>query len=58
VDLNNHANSEAGQPTDQEMNRMVDDLRMQYLNAFGREKYEQAVSPEERAARERRRNPR
>jgi hypothetical protein len=39
------------------MNHMVDDLRMQYLNAFGREMYEQAVSPEEREATDRRRNP-
>jgi hypothetical protein len=53
-----HAAKEAREPTEDEMNHMVDDLRMQYLNTFGREMYEQAVSPEEREATERRRNPR
>jgi hypothetical protein len=48
VDMNDHANSEAGQPTTQEMNQMVDDLRMQFLNAFGREAYERAVPEEDR----------
>jgi RHS repeat-associated protein len=48
VDMNDHANSEARQPTTQEMNQMVDDLRMQFLNAFGREAYERAVPEEDR----------
>jgi RHS repeat-associated protein len=52
-----HGTIEARPPTEEEMNQMVDDMRMQYLNTFGREMYEQAVSPEERAATERRRNP-
>jgi RHS repeat-associated protein len=53
-----HTEEESRAPTQDEMNHMVDDLRMQYLNTFGREMYEQAVSPEEREATERRRNPR
>jgi anti-anti-sigma regulatory factor len=45
-----HGAEEAREPTQDEMNRMVDDMRMQYLNRFGREMYEQAVSPAEREA--------
>jgi hypothetical protein len=30
------------------MNQMVDDVRMQFLNAFGREAYERAVPEEDR----------
>jgi RHS repeat-associated protein len=56
-DMDAHTETESKHPTQDEMNQMVDDLRMQYLNAFGREMYEQAVSPEERAATDRRRNP-
>ncbi len=57
-DMDAHTEAESRQPTQGEMNHMVDDLRMQYLNAFGREMYEQAVSQEEREATDRRRNPR
>ena len=54
VDMKDHANVEARQPTDAEMNQMVDDLRMQFLNAFGREAYERAVPEEDRKATEER----
>ena len=53
-----HTEEESREPTQDEMNHMVDDLRMQYLNAFGREMYERAVSLEERDATDRRRNAR
>lgn len=48
LDMNDHANVEAREPTEAEMNQMVDDLRMQFLNAFGREAYERAVPEEDR----------
>ena len=54
VDMIDHANVEARQPTDGEMNKMVDDLRMQFLNAFGREAYEGAVPEADRKATEER----
>ena len=34
VNMKDHANIEARQPTDAEVNQMVDDLRMQFLNAL------------------------
>jgi hypothetical protein len=53
-DMKGHADIEARQPTDAEMNKMVDDLRMQFLNAFGKEAYEKAVPEEDRRATEER----
>jgi RHS repeat-associated protein len=53
-DMKAHADTEARQPTDAEMNKMVDDLRMQFLNAFGKEAYEKAVPEEDRRATEER----
>jgi RHS repeat-associated protein len=55
---NEHGDKESREPTEEEMNHMVDDMRMQYLNAFGREMYEKAVPQSEREATERRKNPR
>jgi RHS repeat-associated protein len=48
VDMLVHSNAEGRKPTDAEMNQMVDDLRMQLLNAFGREAYERAVPEADR----------
>ena len=54
LDMKDHADAEARPPTDSEMNQMVDDLRMQFLNGFGREAYERAVPEEDRKATEER----
>ena len=53
-DMDAHAAEEARPPTPEEMNTMVDQMRMSYLQTFGREEYERAVSREEREATERR----
>jgi RHS repeat-associated protein len=50
LDMKAHADIEARQPTQEEMNAMIDELRMRYLHTYGREAYEQAVSKEEREA--------
>jgi hypothetical protein len=54
LDMKAHTNIEARYPTDPEMNQMVDDLRMQFLNAFGKEAYERAVPEQDRKATEER----
>ncbi|HEX7772178.1 MAG TPA: RHS repeat-associated core domain-containing protein, partial [Pyrinomonadaceae bacterium] len=53
-DMAAHSGEEARPPTPEEMNTMVDQMRMRYLQTFGQEAYEQAVSREERNATERR----
>lgn len=53
-DMAAHAGEEARPPTPEETNTMVDQMRMRYLQTFGQEAYEQAVSREERDATERR----
>ena len=54
ADMAAHDAGEDREPTQQEMNTMVDQMRMYYLKTFGREEYERAVSREEREATERR----
>jgi hypothetical protein len=54
LDMAEHKEDEAREPTQDEMNAMVDEMRMRYLHTFGQEAYEQAVSKEEREATERR----
>lgn len=56
-DMAAHEAAEARPPTPEEMNTMVDQMRMHYLQTFGREEYERAVSREEREATERRLRP-
>lgn len=53
-DMDIHAANEAREPTESEMNAMIDEMRMRYLYAFGREEYEKAVSPSQRKETERR----
>lgn len=53
-DMNAHAAQEAREPTDCEMNTMIDEMRMRFLYAFGREAYERAVSRGQREATEQR----
>lgn len=48
VDLWNHSAEEDREPTEAEMNLMVDEMRLAYQETFGQEAYEQAVSEEER----------
>jgi hypothetical protein len=54
TDMDAHTKEESREPTEDEMNTMVDQMRMHYLKTFGREEYERAVSREEREATERR----
>jgi RHS repeat-associated protein len=53
-DMDEHSAGEARMPTTDEMNVMVDQLRMRYLQTFGREEYERAVTADEREKTERR----
>jgi hypothetical protein len=48
VDMLKHKSDESAPPTEAEMNVMVDRMRMQFLNTYGREAYENAVSEDER----------
>ncbi|MBK8149577.1 MAG: hypothetical protein IPK58_15585 [Acidobacteria bacterium] len=43
-----HASQELREPTDEEMNLMVDEIRVRYRTTFGEEAYNQAVSEEQR----------
>jgi RHS repeat-associated protein len=56
-DMAAHSAEESRDPTQDEMNTMVDQMRMRYLQTLGQEAYEQAVSREERQATERRLRP-
>ena len=49
-DMDIHGANETRQPTQYEMNAMIDEMRMRYLYAFGRQEYERAVSQWEREA--------
>ncbi len=57
-ELGLHSEEESREPTEEEMNRMVDDMRMQYRYAFGEVAYDLAVPLEERQATEHRKNAR
>ncbi|MBK7704654.1 MAG: hypothetical protein IPJ30_02460 [Acidobacteria bacterium] len=48
VDLLQHKETESREPTDDEMNSMVDEIRMRYRETFGEEAYSTAVSQDER----------
>ena len=47
-DMEAHAAEEAREPTEEDMNHMVDDLRMQFRALFGEDMYKSAVSDKQR----------
>jgi len=48
VDMEEHTRQESRQPTQQEMNQMVDEMRLRFYEVYGDELYQRAVPDEER----------